>query len=256
VLRGRYLRRGGRVRDFVSTTHVLEKGLRWIPRLRDEEHEEARRRLLSWIIHLILRQFRIDVITAHPSEELRDGSREEALEGMHPFTFAYFETIMVEPVYLTSGNRSPFKPPSRLGQFLFQYDDGRIRQHWDGLPYRTMYRRTRESLSHYFGRDDPVMQEFHRRFWRQLYLFHWIFPVPTAQGLLQKTKESRRMFFSLRPIFKDGQPERLTMLHRTDAWEWARKDAYADPPLPLPAEASWTDEDMRVWIERRVGFAL
>lgn len=50
-----------------------------------------------------------------------------ALQSSLLFCFDSLEDIIVNRVYLMSGNRSNFKVVSQLGHFLFDFEDGKVR---------------------------------------------------------------------------------------------------------------------------------
>lgn len=180
MLRDQYLRQGGEVRDFFGVTRQLELAIEWIGR----HHQVAaiRDRLIFWIVHLCLLQFRVDILSTTKSE-ITEEHREAALNGIQPFCLEYFEGIMGQGVYLISGNRCDFKEASHLGYYLFDFDDGRIRAYWEDRPFRKLYRRARTALRTRFGNNNLV-QAFTRRFWRCLYAYHWILPYPCTEVLL------------------------------------------------------------------------
>jgi hypothetical protein len=138
TLRSQYLRRGGQVQDFHDVFLQLELALGWTRRYRGSTWILCT--LLSWIIHLCLQQFRVDTLTSVKSE-IQVDHRTEALRGQQPFSYEYFEEIMGHTVHLVSGNKSDFKDPLRLAHMLFNFDDGRMRTHWENKPYRKLYRR-------------------------------------------------------------------------------------------------------------------
>ena len=45
-----------------------------------------------------------------------------------------------------SGNKTEFKQVSDLGHFLFDFDDGTMREHWEDRPFRVLYRRARTGI--------------------------------------------------------------------------------------------------------------
>ena len=79
--------------------------------------------------HLCLQQFRIDTLRGIKSEIIEE-EREGALQGIQPFRLQYLVRIMVDGVYIISGNRCDFKEPLLLRNFLISFDDGRTRTHW------------------------------------------------------------------------------------------------------------------------------
>ena len=126
VLRGQVLRRGAQVTAFFDMALALYRGLKWLEM--NSLNEVVREEVLSWIVQICLRQFRIDVLSAVKAE-IREEHREEAVKREKPFSYEYFAEIMTEDCYLTSGNRCDFKVPSDLAHFLLDHGDGRARQH-------------------------------------------------------------------------------------------------------------------------------
>ena len=247
MLRGRYLRRGRRVQEFFDATKDLELALTWLDR--HQAHVPIRNQLVFWIIHLCLRQFRMDVLGSIPSE-IREHHRQEALTGLHAFYYEYFDEIMERGVYLTAGNRSDFKVASHLGHYLFDLDDGRQRQHWDHKPFRQLYRRARTALRARFGRSSEIYQAFRRRFWRYLFAYHWILPQPSPQVLLQVTKQNQRMWYSIRT--EETGPVHLL---EPKQWAWGRKDWQAGQPPGLPPYLTWQRDDWEDWMAQQEGLS-
>lgn len=91
VLRGQYLRRGRQVQAFLDTTRQLEVALEWLERHRAVE--AIRDRMVLWIVHICLQQFRIDVMQCVKSE-IREQDRERALKGTEAICLESLEQIM------------------------------------------------------------------------------------------------------------------------------------------------------------------
>ena len=106
TLRGQYLQRGGLVQAFFDTPRRMELALQWLADNKDVEM--IRERMLSWIVHICLQQFRIDILQCVKAE-IKEQGREEAVEGEQPFCFEWLEEVMTHGVYLMSGNRCDFK---------------------------------------------------------------------------------------------------------------------------------------------------
>jgi hypothetical protein len=206
VLRGQTIRRGARLAAFFDTAVALERGLMWIERNR--ESEAIREEVLSWMVHVCLKQLRLDVLNAVKTE-IKEEKREEAMKGERPFCYGYFDEIMTDGCYLLSGNRCDFKVPSDLAAFLLNDSDGLTRQHWEDKPFRKLYQRARIGLR---MQGDELVDKFTRRYWRGLFKYHWVLPYPCGNALLQTSKgEGRRMWYSIKQ-----DEEKKT-------WIWGRK---------------------------------
>jgi hypothetical protein len=236
MLRGQYLRRGGQVRDFFSATRQLELALEWMDQYRD--NTAIQDRLISWMVHICLQQFRIDTLSSVKSEMSEEHQR-EALKGTQPFCYEYLNSIMSDGVYLISGNRCDFKQVSDLGRFLFDFDDGRVRAHWEDRPYRKIYRRAKIGLGlRHEGQE--LARRFQRRLLRRLYGYHWVLPYPCTEGLMQTTKQGERMWYSVQRKAGD---------ERGFEWEWGRKSWRVGAPSELPTYLSWSKEEWIRWLE-------
>lgn len=236
VLRGQVMRRGAQVTAFFDMALALERGLEWLRANR--ENEEIRERVLSWVVHICLKQFRIDVLGAVKAE-IREAHREEALKGERPFSYEYFDEIMREGCYLMSGNRCEFKVPAHLVHFLLDEGDERVRQHWADKPFRKLYQRARIGLGLH---QHALKESFTRRYWRWLFDYHWILPYPCGNALLQTSKTGgHRMWYSI-----EWDEERR-------AWKWGRKGWQVGQPAQLPRYTGWGEEEWKRWMEERGG---
>ena len=246
MLRGQYLRRGGQVQGFFDATRQLELALDWIDRYGGID--SIRERLTSWAAHICLRQFRQDVFGSIQREVLEE-CREEVLQGLSPVCYEYLDEVMVGGTHLISGNRCDFKQAPALGQYLFNFDDGRIRTHWEDRPYRKLYRRARAGLDmrHSALRLGKAFSSVLRR---KLFAHHWILPYPSTDVLLQTTKQGQRMWYSIEAAGVAAEELEET---EPSTWQWARKSWRAGSPPPLPEYIEWSREEWVDWIrERRV----
>jgi hypothetical protein len=200
------------------------------------------------MVHICLQQFRVDVLRSIKSD-VQEEHQEDALRGLNPFSFEYFQDILRDDVYLISGNRCDFKEATHLGHFLFDFEDGRIRAHWENRPFRKLYRRARTALSLLRG-EPRVGQIFARRFWRCLYAYHWVLPYPSNEVFTQTTKQGQRMMYSIAlPIEVTGRVEWA----EPDQWRWERKSWRPGHPPCLPQYLLWTRDKWEDWIERHIG---
>jgi len=245
MLRDRYLRRGGSVRDFFGMTRRLELALEWMERYHDVA--TIRDRLILFMVHLCLQQFRTDVLSSIKSEIL-DEYREEIAQGGEPFCYEYLSEITGNSLHLMSGNRCDFKRPKDLGVYLFRFDDRITRGHWENKPYRKLYRRaiTALQLQQHRGEFD-VVGKFKQRLQRWLFRCHWVLPYPCPEVLTQTTKQGRRMWYSIQPVGQASAIE-VTKLN-VDQWEWARKSWEVGKPNAQPEYVSWSKDKWIEWIE-------
>jgi hypothetical protein len=238
VLRGQTMRRGREVTGFFDLALALERGIGWIKSNR--QNETVVEELLTWLVHICLKQFRLDVLQAVKAE-IREDRREEALTGERAFSYDYFAEIMTDGCYLMSGNRCDFKAPAALLSYLIDNDEIRVREHWANKPFRKLYERARAMLG---VENAELEQTFSRRYWRWVFKYHWILPYPCSNALLQTSKAGgRRMWYS---IVYDNENK---------GWVWGRKDWEQGQPPRWPASVKRTETEWSQWIVERGGTA-
>jgi hypothetical protein len=133
-----------------------------------------------------------------------------------------------------------YKDAKELLAFLFGYDDGLVRNHWEDRPFRKLYRRTITAIGLMPGGLE-LQQVFEQQIGGYITQSHWVLPYPHSEGLMQTTKRGQRMWYS---TWWQGK-----------VWEWAGKRRQAGEPLALPEYVSWTKEDWEEWIQRQVRWA-
>jgi hypothetical protein len=74
-------------------------------------------------------------------------------------------------VHLVSGNRIYYKQASKLGHFLFDFGDSKIRNHWEDKPFRKLYRRRCIGLNAQYN-EYQLGACFKRLVFSKLYTYH------------------------------------------------------------------------------------
>jgi hypothetical protein len=157
----------------------------------------------------------------------------------------YFSEIMNNRAYLMSGNRCDFKRASDPAHFLFDFNDGRVRAHWEDRPYRKLYRRAVMGISVALGGRQFGRWLSRQLFW-QLFETHWILPYPCAEVLLQTTKGGERMWYSIMRVTSTDAEGR-----ETEKWVWGRKQWEEGRPRERAGWVGWNREEWEGWIERQ-----
>jgi hypothetical protein len=159
--------------------------------------------------------------------EVKPEEQEEAMTGESGLSYEYLDKIMIGGCYLMSGNKTEFKQVSDLGHFLFDFDDGLSREHWEDRPFRVLYRRAQTGI----------------RIRNKLYKYHWVLPYPCGNAFLQTTKSGKRMWYSIRQCAEEGDMGK---------WQWARKGWQAGRPREFPRWTKWSKEEWQQWVESGV----
>jgi hypothetical protein len=263
VLKGQYLKRGGQAMDFFSINRRLEIALEWFERY--HHLPEIQNQLLSWMTHICLQQFRVDVLQHMKKEILAE--YHDSLAGNDPFCWDYLTTITGSNLHLVSGKR-PCQTPSEHASFLFDFDDGRKRLSWENKPFRKLYQsaRTRLSLTH----GEQMGKKFSQQMWQNLFRHHWILPHPSSDRWVNKSRGGRPWY-----SIEKGEVTNLTnqtnqrrsrsrrvrrMAEReveegegdaiNDGWKWAQKSYQEGYPEGFPGYVSWTNKEWENWLLR------
>ena len=187
----------------------------------------------------------MDVLGSVRGEILQEHGT-EATKGEVGFCMDYFWEIMANRVYLMSGNRSDFKQASDLAHFLFDFDDGRTRTHWEDRRHRKLYRRAVTGISAALGGRRFGRWLSRQLFW-ELFETHWILPYPCAEVLLQTTKRGERMWYSImREVSRDAEGR------EGKRWVWGRKQWEEGRPREGREWLAWTREEWQSWMEPQV----
>lgn len=160
------MRRRKQAKGFFDVSRQLELALDWVEKYQD--NDRLCDRLISWIVHICLLQFRLDVISAIKAE-VKPEEQEEVLKGEQGLSYEYLDEIISGGCYLMLGNKTEFKQVSDLGHFLFDFDDGIMREHWEDRPFRVLYRRARTGIR---IRNRQYKRTLQTRLWEWLYTYH------------------------------------------------------------------------------------
>lgn len=280
ILHNQQLRRGAEMQAFLNSVQRLEMAIGW---LRQYSHvAEIQSRLISWIVHICLQQFRIDILH-RVKGSIRQEAREEALKGRQPFCMEYLKGIFAEKIHVISGNRCEIKSVSTLAHLLFGFDDEFARTHWESLPFRSLCRRAVNGIqvrdSEIGGAKSIVWERlFRQRLWRRLLSYHWILPYPTRDNILQRNKRGERMWYSLISRKAEfGVDIHRAMQTRAGAkregrttgdgpersgqgqeeyiggyrWVWGRKMWQTGRPEEIPQWVWWTKEEWISWLKSK-----
>jgi hypothetical protein len=223
-------------------TRRVDLGLGWLKIHRGEDVISDR--ILDWLVHLCLQQFRLDVLRT-VQHELLPNVRAEILDDQVRFCYDELRSVFYGDIALVSGNRADFKHPRQLINALFEFNDGQLREHWEDRPFRTIYRRIRTALRRDLNCHESTTI-FERLLHRYLFLYHWILPYPGTQSFMQTTKGRSRMWYSINIC-----PENHIVVEESIArdWFWARKDVRPGIPPSLPRYLEWSKDQWKSWID-------
>lgn len=205
------------------------------------------KQLLHWLIHIILKQFRIDVL-APIHRELIPEQIPMALQGDIGFSYAQLRQVFKNPeLHLVAGNHTEYKEPGLLMNFLFGYHDHLIRNHWSHKPFRILHQRARAAIGKLASQ--RLLGQFDQLFRRSFLLYHWIIPYPSSDGLSQTTKKGLRMWYSVDTnIISEG----LDINPSLRSWVWAKKKWRRGQTPAYPIYINWNQDGWKSWISHQL----
>ncbi|KAJ5102449.1 hypothetical protein N7532_002978 [Penicillium argentinense] len=246
TLQRRYLQCGGHIQHFFDLSRRADWGLEWLQQHPNED--VITNRILSWLVHLCLRQMRLDTLRA-VRRDIPPDIRSAILDDQIQFCRSGLSAILPRGMTAVTGNRTSIKSPQEAARALFGFDDGRLRVNWDNKPFRTLYQRICAALQQ-VPADRRLPHVFANRLLRYLFEYHWVLPYPSSYELMQKTKHGNHRWYSL-----DLRPDsHLNPEHAAlDDWCWARNKWRPGCPAPVPRCLDWDKHQWQSWIDRHRG---
>lgn len=245
MLKRSYTRHGGSVQDFFDATKQLETAIKYLRELR--KFPEARGQVMEWLMHIVLRQFRVDVLSSIGNDLADDcqvGERkEEILKGDQPFSHSYISEICrPERMVVMRAQKANRNTPRKLLEFLLAWDDGVQRLFWEHMRFRVIHRHCCDELQTF----DPELSEQ----WQEMVLagflrWHWMLPYPHGRGLMETNKVKQRKWFSV-DLKRDRWGIPSNMLQVGD-WRMVSQDWRRGRPEPLPDWLAWERADWEAW---------
>ena len=229
MLRNQYNRYGQRIYAVFDATRKIELALRWIAEYHTQQTVVSR--MIHWMSHTVLHQFRLDVIGSGPvDQEIVPEEADDAKACTAPWSFDYFFRIFGE-VHLVEGGKTMLKQPELLYDLFFGDEPDLRRKHWDTKPFRMLYHQARAGLVPLrIGiRADNMWKEYTKKIF---FRHHWILPYPGNGMLTQTTKQSKRMWYSV--------------IIERDKHIWGKDTYRTGTPRALPEYISW---DKNQWLE-------
>jgi hypothetical protein len=96
---------------------------------------------------------------------------------------------------LTSGNEMAYKDLDDFVDFLWDFDNGRSRKHWDNRRYRVLCKRCAKIIETWC--DEEEVELFCRRVKTLFPTVNWLLPYPDHTVFWQHTKQHPRMWLSV-----------------------------------------------------------
>ena len=153
---------------------------------------------MRWIC---VRHFRKDVLSSI-KESIRAEYRTEAITGGFTLCRVNLDRILVPekgqevPQYrLASGNKMAYKNLVDFVNFLWDFNDGQERKHWEKKGYRVLYERCVQIIESCYGIRRAA--RFSSDVKGMFPLINWIVPYPNHTVFWQHTKQHERMWLSI-----------------------------------------------------------
>lgn len=251
VLKQAYTRQGGSVHDFFNATRQTETALEYVREL--DQFPEARIRAMEWLMHIVLRQFRTDVLGSI-TEDLADDCQEKDIKedirrGEEPFSYDYISSICrPEKMMIMRTQKTTYSTPKKLVAYLLGWQDNLARGFWEDKPFRVLYRQCYAGLKQ-VDRDLSVQWDHMVR--RGMLRWHWLLPYPHARGLTETDKKRARKWYSIN--LKAGGKGPVNGREEMHDWEMVSQIYRAGHPEPIPSWVAWEQGEWEDWRSQWIG---
>ena len=158
----------------------------------------AVRKYILWHMRwMCVRHFRKDVLLSIESS-IKAEFRSNAAQGRYTLCKENLDMILEDgsqAYRLASGNKMAYKDLDDFIDFLWDFDDGRRRKHWEGRGYRVLYKRCAKLIATWC--DEEEAQWFCSTVKTVFPTVNWVIPYPNHTVFWQHTKQHQRMWLSV-----------------------------------------------------------
>lgn len=259
ALADRYSHYAQLIRPFIESNQMIEECEGWLQRCPQRKIQD---RLLEFMAHLCLRQFRKEVLDKVFTPEVR-----RSLNRTPDYDEVFLCVDSLEQhtgwaPYVAASNRTSHKSPAAMIQHLFGEDDGleneEARKYVSGRGYRTDYFLARDIARQWISDGDD---RWTTTFQQTLVAYHWLLPnCDLAHGSFAHSVEKR-----LRPELPFTQPQFWALRKRKGkpapgdvcGWAWAsfnkeRGAGYQKGlPNPYPPYLCWSRSEWKQWLRKQ-----
>lgn len=145
---------------------------------------------------MCVRHFRKDTLSSIESS-IRPEFRSDAAQGRITLCQENLDMILDngQRYRLASGNKMAFKDLEGFVDFLWDFDDGRSRKHWEERGYRVLYQRCVRLIETWCGEEESEV--FQKQVKLLFVITNWVVPYPNHTVFWQHTKRHERMWLSV-----------------------------------------------------------
>lgn len=155
------------------------------------------RKYILWHMRwMCVRHFRKDVLLSIESS-IKAEPRSNAAQGKYTLCKENLDMILdSSQLYrLAGGNEMAYKDLDDFIDFLWDFDDGRSRKHWNNRGHRVLYKRCAKIIETWC--DDEEVEWFCRRVKALFPTVNWVVTYPNHTVFWQHTKQHQRMWLSV-----------------------------------------------------------
>jgi hypothetical protein len=191
--------------DFVKIEAIIS----WLQQHRNVR--SVRRILVNQLIYICVRHFRKDVF-ASIKKSIQPEHWQNAVEGNITLCKINLDHILLPTTgqeslqyRLATGNKLAYKDLDRFADFLWNFNDGHSRTHWENKSYRMLYQRASKAVTAALGLSRA--RSFAENLKCHFYRTNWVVPYPNDTVFWQHTKKGERMWLS---VWHPGVHDRMT----------------------------------------------
>ncbi len=194
-------------------------------------------------VHICLREYRRDVMTALKKEVVRSSEPDFDMDTIR-FCYADLVQVLFDAPHLVSGNKSKTPHPDDLFEWIWGDSDAYSRRSFCQKPYRIMQQRVRDSLRKVRWEET---QRWQTTLKSEFFRYHWLIPYPDPNGTListaKKTDRNRRAH--------NGSIRQWWSAIRCNdgpGWVWGRTKFVPGYPNAYPQTLNMEVEELKLYL--------
>ena len=250
LLQARYHKNHDVIKDWRDDNIQLDECDHWMRRFRSPE---ARESIILHAIHICLRNFRVDVLTAFArhDQSIKRHDIERMYQGEISLCHTHLTELLGKEPRMYASNRSNMKDFQTLFDTFFgETTPSTRRLHGRALPYRTAYNKARNLFTTH-SKDPSPEAAWRKVFAKELITYNWMFPVPdlTNGVLCIKQHGLSPAWWS---VMFTGAPTSIKDVFNPGKVRFGKKSFHPGSPRPFPERyLTWSEEQWETYLENK-----
>ena len=220
----------------------IDRLVSWLPNVRDPARQQE---LIELIVHIILQQYRRDVLHALSKELVLSANSGENVDDVR-FCYDHFSQHLNNAINLIKGNKTKIKQPQQIFDWTWGPSEADLsnpvyrRDYFDRKPFRLLYQKVRDAVR----RHPNLFQQVNASLYHEFFLHHWLVPYPDGNGTMISTQygTGARQFYATGWAHSKAGKQRgkklapredgASSLHSGREWVWIQGEIRRGLPGP------------------------